>query len=60
MAINDVTAATSTTSGALTVAGGTGFQGSIFATEFVSVSDATLKTNINPLNDPLQKIKQLE
>lgn len=63
---NDTTASTSTTTGAVIVDGGLGVAGAIFfggainGTEFVSTSDATLKTDIAPISDPLAKLRQVE
>eukprot|EP00122_Pirum_gemmata_P015836 Pgem_evm5s14806 len=59
MIISDSTAATSVSTGSLIISGGVGISGSVFATEFVSVSDATLKVSINPLDDSLAKIKKI-
>lgn len=57
--ISDSSASTSRTTGALVVNGGAGFGGNVTAQQFVTVSDATFKTNVSELNDPLRKIKQL-
>lgn len=41
-------------------AGDSSFGGQVYSTGFLTTSDATLKTNFNPLSDPLAKLKQIE
>lgn len=50
----------SLTTGTIRVKGGGAFTGEVSAMCFNTLSDATTKTNINALNDPLAKIKQIE
>ncbi len=54
------TASTTKTTGALIVTGGVGISGDAYATSFNATSDATLKTNIHQLEDPLGKLNKLE
>jgi hypothetical protein len=60
IAITATTASTSTTTGALTVAGGVGVAGRLTVTDLVETSSVTLKENINPLQNALDYILQLE
>jgi hypothetical protein len=55
----DVTGATITLSGNISAVDGT-FSGDVSADDFNSTSDKRLKSNIKPLNDALQKVKQLK
>lgn len=52
--------ATSTTTGAIQITGGLGVTQSVYADEFCASSDATLKTNIEPLRDPLRVLNKIE
>ena len=53
-----ITGATAAFSGDLSAVNGT-FSGDVSADDFNSTSDERLKSNIKPLNDALQKVKQL-
>ena len=53
------TASSSTTTGALTVAGGAGIAGQLTATTIVETSSITYKENINPITDALEKLVKL-
>lgn len=53
-------ASTSLTTGTIRVTGGGAFTGEVSAMCFNSLSDATTKTNINPLSDPLKMVRQIE
>jgi hypothetical protein len=50
----------STTTGAVQIVGGLGVTLSVSATEFNATSDATLKTEINPLNNSLATLNKVE
>jgi hypothetical protein len=64
--IHDSTLSTSTTTGALIVSGGIGCgsdiraSGNLYATSIISTSDATLKTNIEPLENSLENLNKVE
>ena len=61
-----ITASTSPTTGTLVVAGGVGIGGSlnvagnVFGNRFLTTSDVLLKRDIEPLNDSLDRLRQIE
>ena len=59
MAIQSSTASSSTSTGALVVGGGAGFGGQITAQTIVETSSIALKENINPIQNALDIITQL-
>lgn len=60
MAIQSSTASSSTSTGALVVGGGAGFGGQITAQTIVETSSIALKENINPIQNALDIITQLD
>lgn len=52
--------ATSTTTGTLRVVGGLGVTQDIFCNTITTTSDVRLKTNINPIFNPLDKLRKIE
>lgn len=60
MAIQGSTASSSTSTGALVVGGGAGFGGQITAQTIVETSSIALKENINPIQNALDIITQLD
>ena len=64
--VTNSTASTSSTTGSVKTAGGLGVAldtfigGECSATVFNATSDATMKSNITPISDPLQKLKDIE
>jgi hypothetical protein len=59
LSITSGTPSTSTSSGALIVAGGAGITGNLFVGTLTESSSATLKENITPINGALDLILQL-
>lgn len=57
--IDETTASSSVTTGALRVGGGVGISGTLYVASLVETSSITIKENINPINDALDKIMQL-
>lgn len=57
--MNNNTASTSTTTGALVVSGGVGVAGRVTASNFVETSTIAVKENINPINNALDSILRL-
>lgn len=59
IAVLSTTASSTTTTGALTVGGGVGVAGQVTATTIVETSSITLKENITPIENALDKVVQL-
>lgn len=60
LAITSAISSTSTTTGALVVTGGIGVSQRVTALEFVETSSITLKENLNPIDNALDKILNLQ
>lgn len=60
IAVQSSTASNSTSTGALTIAGGVGIGGQLTATDIVETSSIALKENIEPISDGLQSILALK
>ena len=57
--IDETTASSSVTTGALRVGGGVGISGTLYVASLVETSSIAIKENINPISDALDKIMQL-
>lgn len=57
--IDESTASSSTSTGALRVAGGVGIAGTLYVNSLVETSTIAVKENVNPITDALDKILQL-
>ena len=57
--IDETTASSSTTTGALRVGGGVGIAGTLYVASLVETSSITYKENLNPIVDALDKIIRL-
>lgn len=57
--IDETTASSSVTTGALRVGGGVGISGTLYVASLVETSSITIKENINPISDALDKVMQL-
>lgn len=57
--IDETTASTSVNTGALRVGGGVGIAGTLYVASIVETSSITIKENLNPITEALDKILQL-